>query len=85
MNIEAIEAWGGNVWIEHWSTDSLYPVEAVGQAETELPNRATHARTNVQASFHVNLQWRPASRANIIIEAMYVHHFLPGARIRRDI
>jgi len=71
--IETIEAWGGNVWIEHWWTDSLYSVAAVGYAEVNYPAPANLFRNSVLATGHVNLQWKPTSRANIGIEGIYGH------------
>ncbi len=77
VNIETVEAWGGNAWIEHWWTDSLYSVGVVGYGETNWPAAVIAFDgapiTNVLASVHVNLQWKPTSRTSIGIEGMYGH------------
>lgn len=78
VQIETFEAWGANVWIEHWWTDNLYSVAAVGYAETEQPAPANLNLNNVQATAHVNLQWQPTSRANIGIEGIYGHRQTAG-------
>ena len=81
MDIQTIEAWGGNLWIEHWWTDSLYSVAEVGYGEVEWPTGTGFTNINNQlASVHVNLQWKPTSRANIGIEGIYGHRQTAGGR-----
>jgi hypothetical protein len=74
ININTVETWGANAWIEHWWTDSLFSVLAGGYASFNYPGGLVAQGLNDHiVSGHVNLQWQPVSRATIGIEGSYGH------------
>ena len=79
VDVQTLEAWGGNLWIEHWWTDNLYSVFAVGYAETDFgPDGNNLGVDVVQGTVHGNLQWKPTSRSSIGIEGIYGHRQTQG-------
>ncbi|MCP4330912.1 MAG: hypothetical protein GY791_21195 [Alphaproteobacteria bacterium] len=72
-NIQTVETWGANAWIEHWWTSSLFSVLAGGYASFNYPTGFAQGFTDHIVSGHVNLQWKPVSRATIGIEGSYGH------------
>ncbi len=78
VDIDTVEAWGGNVWYEHWWTGNLYSVVSGGYAKINYPSGLVPVGglTDHIISSHVNLQWKPTARSSIGIEGMYGHREL---------
>ena len=70
VDIDTIQTWAGNIWLEHWWTDNLYSVASFSYGEVDDENSVIGASARLQSfwDFRVNLQWQPVPRANIGIE-----------------